>query len=242
MDTERTFGNHGIVPSLGVIYWRTDPPNPDTEALVMYRIFPNVVTGLRLAMAIVVLVLMSCGDAISVTSLYLDTVLVLFVVAMLTDWVDGYLARKLNAISQFGRMLDPFVDKVLICGLFILLSGPEWGGRPSESPAFQNTSGVPAWLATIIVIRELLVSMLRGFGEAGGFDYSARFLGKMKLCTQTGAVVVILLVMGHLADRRWALLIRDAGLLITLAITILSSAPYLKMTASRLWGERRPSG
>ncbi len=99
------------------------------------------------------------------------TSLVLFIIAASTDWLDGYLARKYGQVTQLGRILDPFVDKVIVCGTFIFLVGIEG-------------SGVHAWVAVIIVGRELLVTALRSFLEQQGADFSATMSGKLKMVFQ----------------------------------------------------------
>lgn len=195
----------------------------------MLAILPNVVTGLRLILATLTLVLVASAELSTVSSLYLDTVLVLFTVAMASDWLDGYLARKFDAVSKLGRMLDPFVDKVLICGLFILLSGEDWGGNLSMFTGQPNGSGIAPWVAVVIVVRELMVSMLRGFGEASGRDYSARFIGKVKLCVQTGFLIAVLLILSHLRHYSWVAYVRDLGTVGVVVTTILSAIEYLRM-------------
>ncbi len=129
---------------------------------------PNQLTLLRLALAVVVFVLLEWrmyGPA-----------LVLFVIAASTDWLDGYLARRWGLITQLGRILDPFADKIIICGTFIFLSA-------------EPASLLPAWVVVIVVGRELLVTALRSFLEQQGADFSASMSGKLKMAAQCLAVV-----------------------------------------------------
>ena len=70
------------------------------------------------------------------------------------------------------------------------------------------------WMSVIIVTRELMVTMLRGFGEAKGQDYSSKFVGKAKLCVQTGVLAGVLLALSHLQGQVWFSYVRDAGLLV----------------------------
>ena len=124
---------------------------------------PNVLTMARLALSVVVFVLVPCGW-------YFWAVWV-FIIAASTDWVDGYYARRFNQVTQLGRIFDPFVDKIIVCGLFIFLAAEEG-------------SGVSAWMAVVVVGRELLVTALRGFIEQSGGDFSAKMSGKLKMVFQ----------------------------------------------------------
>lgn len=124
---------------------------------------PNVLTTARLVLSIVVFVLVPLGCYFSA--------LVVFIVAASTDWVDGYWARRFNQVTQVGRIFDPFVDKIIVCGLFIFL-------------AAAPKSGIAAWMAVVVVGRELLVTALRGFIEQHGGDFSAKMAGKLKMVFQ----------------------------------------------------------
>ena len=135
---------------------------------------PNLFTTARLVLAIVTFVLIS-------QQLFLPA-LICFVVAAGTDWIDGYWARRFNQVSQVGRIYDPFVDKVIICGAFIfLVAEPE--------------SGIRAWMAVVVAGREMLVTGLRSFIESRGGDFSANMAGKLKMvfqCVAVGASLTLL--------------------------------------------------
>jgi CDP-diacylglycerol--glycerol-3-phosphate 3-phosphatidyltransferase len=132
---------------------------------------PNQLTAARLVLSIVLFVLIGLGQ-------YWAAIAV-FVVAASTDWLDGYWARKYGQVTTLGRILDPFVDKIIICGAFIFLVG---------IPA----AGVPAWMAVVVVGRELLVTALRSYLEGEGADFSAQLSGKLKMVAQCVAVVAVL--------------------------------------------------
>jgi CDP-diacylglycerol--glycerol-3-phosphate 3-phosphatidyltransferase len=138
---------------------------------------PNQLTYLRVLLAIV----MFCTIA---REAYLAST-ILFVLAAGTDWLDGYIARKYGQITPLGRILDPFADKVIICGTFIfLVASPgmhavEWGLRP--------------WMVVVVVGRELLVTMIRSFIEEQGHDFSANLSGKLKMILQCVAAPAWLL-------------------------------------------------
>jgi len=106
--------------------------------------------------------------------------LVGFIVAVSTDWIDGCWARRFQQVTKLGRILDPFVDKVIICGSMIALVG-------------SNESPLAPWMATLVVARELLVTSLRGMVEGQGGDFSAKQLGKWKMVLQCAAVIATML-------------------------------------------------
>jgi CDP-diacylglycerol--glycerol-3-phosphate 3-phosphatidyltransferase len=135
---------------------------------------PNQVTVARICLAVVLFVLMEL-------QLYTAS-LAVFIIAASTDWVDGYWARKYGQITQLGRILDPFADKMIVCGIFIYLAAaPQLAdGTPA--------SGVAAWMAVLILARELAVTALRSFIENQGGDFSAKWVGKWKMLFQCLAV------------------------------------------------------
>jgi len=132
---------------------------------------PNALTTARFGLAIAVMALIPLGRPLAA--------MLVFIVAASTDWMDGYWARKYGQVTKLGRIFDPFVDKIIICGSFIALV--EVAGSP-----------VASWMATIVVGRELLVTSLRGIIEGAGGDFSASWLGKWKMVLQCAAVVAVL--------------------------------------------------
>lgn len=129
---------------------------------------PNQLTIARLVLSVVLFVAMSFE--------YYATSLALFIVAASTDWLDGFLARRYGWVSTLGRILDPFADKIIICGTFIfLLAVPD--RRIYDL-------GLHAWIVCLIVGRELLITALRSFLEQQGRDFSASMSGKLKMVAQ----------------------------------------------------------
>jgi len=123
----------------------------------MHRHVPNALTIVRLILSIVFFVLLSRfeygGPQADHTTVMLAAI-VLFVVAALTDAADGYLARRWQAITLFGRVMDPVCDKILVVGAFIFLAGPQFvmPGDPSTT-----VTGVYPWMVVGVLVRELLV-------------------------------------------------------------------------------------
>jgi len=138
---------------------------PGTAVPPMIWNVPNLFTALRFVLSVVVFVMIPWG--------FYSTALVVFVIAASTDWVDGYWARRFGQVTRLGRIFDPFVDKIIICGVFIFLASEEG-------------SGIVAWMAVVVVARELLVTALRGFIEQRGGDFSAKMSGKLKMVFQFG--------------------------------------------------------
>jgi len=128
---------------------------------------PNQLTAGRFVLSIVLFVLLPLDW-------YLSS-LVVFVLAATTDWMDGYWARKYGQVTTLGRIFDPFVDKIIICGTFIFLVA-------------DPGSHIQAWMAVVVVGRELLVTALRGFLEGEGANFSAVMSGKLKMVLQCLAV------------------------------------------------------
>jgi CDP-diacylglycerol--glycerol-3-phosphate 3-phosphatidyltransferase len=111
--------------------------------------------------------------------LYSNLCFWLFVGIAATDYLDGYLARKGNQITSFGRIADPFVDKVLIIGAMVYLAVLEW-----------SRGWFPAWIVVIVVAREFLVTGIRGYVESLGLAFPADWFGKIKMIVQCIAISI----------------------------------------------------
>src|SRR5207248_6183850 len=105
-------------------------------------------------------------------SLLLNLGAAIFVLAAISDVLDGQIARAWNLTTDFGRIADPFADKVIVSGAFLFLV-PIAG------------SGVSAWMVAVIVARESLVDGIRGFAEGRGIAFPASFWGKAKMFLQS---------------------------------------------------------
>lgn len=137
---------------------------------------PNLLTTARFVLSIVVFVLIPLEQ-------YAAAVIV-FVIAAGTDWIDGWYARKYQQVTKLGRIFDPFVDKVIICGTFIFL-------------AAEQGSGITPWMAVVVMGREMLVTAIRGVIEQQGGDFSAQMAGKLKMVFQCVAAVASLVALRH---------------------------------------------
>jgi CDP-diacylglycerol---glycerol-3-phosphate 3-phosphatidyltransferase len=170
---------------------------------------PNQLSGLRLLLSLVLFVLIALE--------YYLTSAVIFTIAAGTDWLDGYWARKYGQVTNLGRILDPFVDKIIVCGTFIFL-------------AAVPGSGVAAWMAVLIVGRELLVTAMRSYLEGEGADFSAVMSGKLKMVVQCAAAAVALYALSQgPVDARPTELVWAVTILVwaAIALTVYSGVAYV---------------
>ncbi len=193
---------------------------------------PNAVTVSRLVLAVVLFVLMARQQfAVS---------LAVFLIAAGTDWIDGYWARKYGQITQLGRILDPFADKLIVCGAFIFLAAAPQ--LVDGSPA----SGVAAWVAVLVMAREMIVTALRSFVESGGGDFSAKTAGKWKMLFQCAAAAFgIGQLMWYDAATRtlvdlpaWVTWGLTATLWPAIVLTIYSGVEYMIAAAKMVRGDK----
>ncbi len=180
---------------------------------------PNRLTILRLLVAIAlfaVLIAAKSYENVSSERTWLCLgAAVLFVVGAATDILDGYLARKWKLITGFGRVADPFVDKILVCGAFIFL--------------IQLTPLIPAWFVVLVVIRELGITALRGQMEGKGQPFGAGPWGKAKMLSQSILVPTVLVYTAfedQWPDSVWYGI--AALVAVTLVMTIGSGLVYLR--------------
>jgi CDP-diacylglycerol---glycerol-3-phosphate 3-phosphatidyltransferase len=171
---------------------------------------PNQLTISRLVLGMVLFGLM--------TFHYWLTSLVVFVVAASTDWLDGYFARKYGLVTVLGRILDPFVDKIIVCGAFICLV--------AEYPR----SGIAGWMAVVVVGRELLITALRSFLEQRGADFSAAMSGKLKMVVQCIAAGTSLFALSYADESQpaWLQYLLPITVWTALALTIYSGIEYIR--------------
>ncbi|MEA2313653.1 MAG: CDP-diacylglycerol---glycerol-3-phosphate 3-phosphatidyltransferase [Solirubrobacteraceae bacterium] len=160
---------------------------------------PNLLTVLRIMLvpALVVALLGNtpAGDVLAA---------VVFALASLTDFIDGYLARARDSITTFGKLMDPLADKLLIVAALISLV---------------SLHRLAAWIAMVIITRELAVTVLRLGASQAGVVIAANMFGKVKTCLQIAAVLAVIAVHGR---PPWLL----ALLYLTVLVTTLSGLDY----------------
>ncbi len=168
---------------------------------------PNRLSLARLALSVLVFVFM--------VSQWYSAALVVFVAAAGTDWIDGWWARRYDQTTKLGRMLDPFCDKVLVCGTFILLAV-----AMHDFPWYASVAG---WMAVVVVAREMLVTAIRGFIEQAGGDFSAKLAGKLKMwfqCIAAGAGLMALAWQGDSQSASDPLAVLPGWLSVTLGVSV----------------------
>lgn len=114
--------------------------------------------------------------------------LILFCVASFTDFLDGYVARKYNQVTDFGKFVDPLADKLLVASALIL---------------FVEQKAMAGWMVCVILARELIITSLRVVAANKGVVMAATWTGKVKTCVQIGGIIIIYLyyiIVGALAS------------------------------------------
>ncbi|HXC46103.1 MAG TPA: CDP-diacylglycerol--glycerol-3-phosphate 3-phosphatidyltransferase [Solirubrobacteraceae bacterium] len=162
---------------------------------------PNVLTVLRIMLVPVLVVALlgntPAGDVLAA---------VVFALASLTDFVDGYLARSRDSITNFGKLMDPLADKLLIVGALLSLV---------------SLDRLEGWVAMVIIARELAVTVWRANAGAAGVVIEASMFGKLKTCVQIAAILAVIAVPG---GPRWVSLL----VYVMVAITVLSGLDYFR--------------
>jgi CDP-diacylglycerol---glycerol-3-phosphate 3-phosphatidyltransferase len=162
---------------------------------------PNLLTVLRIMLAPVLVVALlgntPAGDVLAA---------VVFALASLTDFVDGWLARSRDSITTFGKLMDPLADKLLIVGALLSLV---------------SLHRLQAWVAMVIIARELAVTVLRAGAAQQGVVIAAAPLGKVKTCLQIVAILALIAVHGQ---PLWVSLLLYA----TVAVTVASGLDYFR--------------
>lgn len=133
---------------------------------------PNILTVVRIALVPVFVILMAL-DGVWEYMRYVA--LGVFVIASVTDWLDGIIARKNNIVTRFGKLMDPLADKILVAAGFIMLTGLDV---------------IPAWVTVIVVARDFLLNTLRMFGTEAGETIAAGVSGKIKTAFQMLTIVL----------------------------------------------------
>ncbi len=213
----------------------------------MFRHVPNALTAGRLLLAVVFFALLGFyqyegrGDP----SL-LNIAFTIYVVALITDFLDGYLARKWKVEGAFGRVVDPFVDKVLVLGSFIIFAGKNFIIPDVGHQVVRTITGVAPWMVVLILARELLVTSFRGMSEGGGQNFGAAFSGKLKMVFQSVTILVILVYVNYFAGSHGRSgeagfrYFRDFCIWATLVVTVVSGLLYVQRAVAMFRQSQSP--
>jgi CDP-diacylglycerol--glycerol-3-phosphate 3-phosphatidyltransferase len=210
----------------------------------MRQHLPNLLTVLRLILAAVFFVVLNqYRYAHNAVTWPLWWSMALFILASITDWLDGYLARRWRVETTFGRIMDPFCDKVLVIGALIYLAGPRFVDPElvQQGDFLTMVSGIYPWMIAVVLARELLVTGIRGEMEARGVQFGAKLSGKLKTILQLVIIPIILAIVAldpHTPDHRWMAVVRTALVYATVIVTVVSGVPYVTSAAALLRGQK----
>lgn len=130
----------------------------------------------------------------------------IFIVASLTDFLDGHIARKYNLVTNFGKFMDPLADKLLVCSAMICLV---------------ELARIPAWVVIVIIAREFIISGFRLVASDNGVVIAASYWGKFKTTFQ------ILMICLMIADLEPLAIVTQIVMWVALALTVISLVDYL---------------
>lgn len=176
---------------------------------------PTQLTFLRILLTpVIVVLLFQEGLTVGVAAF------VVFIVASLTDWYDGHIARKYGEVSTWGKFLDPLADKILVLSVFT---------------CFSLMGYIPVWMVIVIIIRDVSMTALRSYTLIKGNVLETHFLAKMKTCGQVGLLYLIfinhLVVLGYANTEQPQLIVfvREYHVLIILMflITLITVISYI---------------
>lgn len=162
----------------------------------------NKLTVFRVVLVPFFVVFMLCN----ITSYDRAIALGIFIVATITDKLDGTIARKYNMVTSFGKFMDPIADKLLVCSALVCLS---------------SSGEIPAWAVIIIIAREFIISGVRILAAESGVTIAASNWGKAKTVSQMAMIIVLLLSVKELY------VLEQILFYAALALTIVSAVDYL---------------
>ncbi|MBQ9767426.1 MAG: CDP-diacylglycerol--glycerol-3-phosphate 3-phosphatidyltransferase [Lachnospiraceae bacterium] len=165
---------------------------------------PNKITIFRVCMIPIFLVLLLV-PGIPYGNYFATAV---FVIACLSDALDGYLARKHNLVTNFGKFMDPLADKLLVCSALI---------------CFVELSYMPAWIVVVIIAREFIISGFRLIASDNGVVIAASYWGKFKTIAQMIACILLIVQLPF----GWAEVVEQIFIYLSLALTVISLVEYI---------------
>ncbi len=175
---------------------------------------PNILTMIRVVLIIPFVILLLVGREEwngSGGILYCVLAEAIFIIASLTDLVDGKIARKYNLVTNFGKFMDPLADKLLVCAALICLV---------------DMSKIPAWVVIVIISREFIISGFRLVASDAGIVIAASYWGKFKTTFQM-LMIITMLAEPLLAGFRWFTVLAQSLMWIALLLTVISLIDYL---------------
>jgi CDP-diacylglycerol--glycerol-3-phosphate 3-phosphatidyltransferase len=176
---------------------------------------PNWLTlGRILSLPVIILLTLSPGRTFGIAAA------IVFSLAAITDLLDGYFARKTGQVSEFGKLVDPIADKILVCTAFIMLI---------------HLQRVPAWIVALIISREFAVSGLRAYAGTRKIVIAAGFSGKVKTTLQVLAIIALLI-----NETLWHFPFREVGWILLVAAFIATMWSGYRYFADFATGWKKP--
>ena len=209
----------------------TDAAADDRDVLIPKFNLANRVTLGRLLVAFVsfafLLLIQEEAASRDLRATYAWLALAFFIVATATDALDGYIARRDNTVTAFGRIADPFVDKIIVCSSLVFLASiPETGEylRP--------------WMVAVVLFREFLVNGIRGYMESKGISFGAEMAGKIKMVVQSLAIGFLIGIVAHAPARpTWIHWSAEILVWATVILTLWSGLLYVIKAAGHIGAE-----
>lgn len=173
---------------------------------------PNRLTVARFILAVPFVFLLQESTHPRMGTVFRLISLIIFIIASLTDFFDGYIARKYNLITDFGKIMDPLADKILVISALVV---------------FVQLNYIPAWMSIIVLAREFLISGIRILAAAKGEVIAAGNLGKYKTTSQM-IVIIIILSIGTIPFKflGWNFTVAEILMLVPVILTIWSGWEY----------------
>ena len=173
---------------------------------------PNKLTVLRVILVPFFVLFLLGADYMGPFSPYIA--LIIFIVASLTDLLDGKIARKYNLVTNFGKFMDPLADKLLVCSAMI---------------CFIELEKLPAWFVIIIIGREFIISGFRLIAAENGVVMAANFWGNFMTVSQMIMIILLLIDLGGVFD-----ILEQIFIWLSLALTVISLITYIWQNRSVL--------
>jgi CDP-diacylglycerol---glycerol-3-phosphate 3-phosphatidyltransferase len=173
---------------------------------------PNAITLARIFLVpLLVVVLLTKFEGKQILGVRHELVgAVIFAVASLTDWLDGYLARRRKQVTNFGRLMDPLADKLLVTAAFV---------------SIVQMGLAPAWMVAVILGREFLVTVLRSIAASRGVVIAASQLGKIKMAAEVTTILALILGNEYLPP---LFMLGIAALWVSLITAVVSGVDYYR--------------
>ena len=200
---------------------------------------PNRLTVGRIVLAVAFFVLLGLYEHNTAWGRWvLNAAFVIYLIAGVTDVLDGWLARRMKVESAFGRIGDPFVDKVLVVGAFAMLTGSNFLLGPADHlehslPTWVTghmASAVQAWMVVAILAREFVISAVRGYSESRGVQFAATPAGKVKMFVQSVTICGVLFQLANLPQVPWAIYTKITLVWLAAVVTVVSALAYVGRT------------